>query len=94
MTEAPSPLLHTAATIALVILMLSLALALWRLARGPALPDRVVTLDLVASIVLGIIAAYSVLSGVAIFLNAAVLLALIAFLGTVAFARYLERGVK
>lgn len=92
--ETPSPLLHTAATISLVILMLSLALALWRLARGPALPDRVVTLDLVASIVLGIIAAYSVLSGVALFLNAAVLLALIAFLGTVAFARYLERGVK
>jgi multicomponent Na+:H+ antiporter subunit F len=94
MTEASSPLLHLAATVSLVILMLSLGLALWRLARGPALPDRVVALDLVASIVFGIIAAYSVLTSVAVFLNAAVLLALIAFLGTVAFARYLERGVK
>jgi multicomponent Na+:H+ antiporter subunit F len=83
-----------AALLSLILLILALFLSLWRVARGPALPDRVVALDLMASIVIGIIAAYSVLTGVAMFLDAAVLLALIAFLGTIAFARYLERGTK
>ncbi len=85
---------QTAAFISLGLLTAAMFLAMWRLALGPALPDRVVSLDLVASMVIGIIAAYCVLSDTALFLDAAVLLALIAFIGTVAFARYLERGAR
>ncbi len=81
-----------AATIALGMLALALLLVSWRLWRGPDLPDRVVALDLIAVLVIGIIAAHAVLTGFAIYLNAASVLALIVFLGTVAFARYLEKG--
>lgn len=66
-------------------------LALVRLVRGPSLPDRVVALDLLATITIGFTAANSVVTGVAAYLDVAVILALIAFLGTVAFAYYLQR---
>lgn len=83
-----------AALIALGILTLAAGVALWRLLRGPALPDRVIALDLIASIVIGMIAAYAVLTNLNVMLNAAVIIALISFLGTVAMARYLERGAR
>jgi multicomponent Na+:H+ antiporter subunit F len=51
----------------------------------------VVALDLGGSLMVGIIAAYAVLAAQPVFLDVAVALALTAFLGTVAFARYLER---
>lgn len=71
-------------------LILSLAMALARLARGPTLPDRVVALDLIAFLAVGFIALYAVAAGQPAALDAALTLALIAFLGTVAFARYVE----
>jgi multicomponent Na+:H+ antiporter subunit F len=54
--------------------------------------DRVVALDLMASLSIGFMTLYAVETGKALFLDAAMVLALIAFLGTVAFARYLEKG--
>lgn len=77
------------ASAALLLLAAGMVLALARLVRGPSLPDRVVALDLMSTITVGIIAVHSVLSGETVYLDAAVILALIAFLGTVAFARYL-----
>lgn len=68
-------------------------LALVRIARGPSLPDRVVALDLLVALGLGIIAAYAAATGQAVLLDIALVLSLVSFLGTVAFAYYLERGV-
>lgn len=83
-------------TISLVItfgaLGVSLVLAMIRLILGPSLPDRVVALDLIAYIVIAFIAAYSVATGVSDFLDAAIVVALIAFLGTIAFARYIQQS--
>ena len=77
-----------------ILLLLSLAifLAFSRLARGPSLADRVVALDLITSLVVGVIAIYSVATAEPIFLDIALVLALITFLGTVAFARFIEKG--
>ncbi|MBE0643394.1 MAG: hypothetical protein IH600_04890 [Bacteroidetes bacterium] len=83
-----------AAIIALGMLMLALLLVSWRLWKGPDLPDRVVALDLMAVIVIGIITAHAVLTDDAVYLNVAGVLALIVFLGTTAFARYLEKGTR
>jgi len=85
--------LQTAVTITFIVLMVSLFIALWRLLHGPSTPDRVVSLDLIAALTIGIIATYSIVSGQPVFLDAAVVMALISFLGTVAFAKYLERRV-
>ena len=81
-----------AAVVAMGMLALALALAMWRLLRGPSLPDRVVALDLMTSIALGMLAAVSIAADQAALLDAAVVLSLVTFLGTVAFARYLEKG--
>lgn len=74
------------------ILIVALLLAFLRLARGPSLPDRAVALDLIATIVIGLIGVYAVMTREARFLDLAVVLALIAFLGTVAFARFIAKG--
>ena len=73
------------------MLIISLGLAFFRLVRGPSLSDRVVALDLVAIMAVGFMAMYALNNDQPVFLDAAIILALIAFLGTVAFARYLER---
>jgi multicomponent Na+:H+ antiporter subunit F len=75
----------------LAILGLALLLAFIRLVRGPTLPDRVVALDLMAVLAVAIITLYAIATNERILLDAAIVLALITFLGTVAFARYVER---
>jgi multicomponent Na+:H+ antiporter subunit F len=85
-------LVGTTALVVLVVLDAALLLAFVRLWRGPSLPDRVVALDLSGSLVVGIIAVYGILAGQPVFLDVAIALALVAFLGTVAYARYVERG--
>ena len=55
-------------------------------------PDRAVALDLISTIVIGLIGVYAVSTNDALFLDLAVVLALIAFLATVAFARFIAKG--
>ena len=64
-----------------------------RLVRGPSLPDRVVALDLLSTLGIGVIAAYAIATDQPVFLDVASILALVTFLGTVAFAYYLEQRV-
>lgn len=79
-------------TLSWVMLSVALFLAFIRLARGPSLPDRVVALDLMATISVGWIALYAVMSNEPVFLDVALVLALIAFLGTVGFAYFVAEG--
>lgn len=55
------------------------------------MPDRVISLDLAISVGIGTAAAYTVASGKQVVMDIAMIMALLAFLGTVAFAFYLER---
>ncbi len=71
--------------------MLALALTLTRLIKGPRLESRVVAFDLLTIIGIGLIASYAVVTDRSVFLDIAVVLALVSFLGTIAFAFYLER---
>jgi multicomponent Na+:H+ antiporter subunit F len=77
--------------IILPALGLSVVLVFVRFLKGPTLSDRVVALDLLITIGIGIIAVYSIISNQPTFLDIAMILALIAFLGTVAFSYYLEK---
>ena len=85
-------ILDWAVTATFVILSLALVIIFIRLIKGPSLPDRVVALELVASIVMGMIAVYTVDTGVDKFIDVAVVMALMAFLAAIGFARYLEKG--
>jgi multicomponent Na+:H+ antiporter subunit F len=85
-------ILPLASSITLSILAIAMFLAFSRLVRGPSLPDRVVALDLMVMLIVGIITVYDIATANAIFLDVAIVLALLSFLGTVAFARYIEKG--
>lgn len=73
------------------ILSLSLLLSFVRLLRGPSLPDRVVALELMASLTVGFIGVHAIASQRFAFLDVAMVLALTAFLAAVGFARFLEK---
>jgi multicomponent Na+:H+ antiporter subunit F len=81
-----------AATVAFGLLILAFLLAFVRLVRGPSLPDRVVALDLMATLAVGFIAVYALATDQPLYVDVAMVLALVAFLGTVAFAHYIEKG--
>jgi multicomponent Na+:H+ antiporter subunit F len=89
-----SDFVSTASYISLSMMGVAILLATVRLIRGPSLPDRVVALDLISILVAGSTAIYAIASGQAAYLDVATILALISFLGTVAFARYLEKQVS
>ena len=78
--------------ITMIGLMASLIPVLIRVIRGPSLPDRVIALDVAASIVVAIILVHCIRSGSLYYLTAATVVALVAFLGTVALALYIRRG--
>lgn len=85
-------MLENAILISYFLLSLALVLAFVRLVRGPSLPDRVVALELIASLTVGFIAVSVIASGRAPFMDVAMVLALTAFLAALGFARYLEKG--
>lgn len=91
MNWPPQGAVSGSATIVLFLLALAMLLALVRLIRGPSLPDRVVALDLMITVSVGMMATYALATGEIPILDAGIVTALIAFLGTVAFAHYLER---
>ena len=87
-----SDVLQFAIKFAFLGLLASFAIAFLRLYKGPTLADRVVALDLIAFITIGFIGVYTILSQEAAFLDIAITLALVAFLSTVAFARFILNG--
>lgn len=80
-----------AASIAMGFIVAAFLMCFWRLVKGPTLPDRVVAVDLLAIYTLALCAVYTLLSGNPVYLDVALVLALTAFLSTVALALYLER---
>jgi multicomponent Na+:H+ antiporter subunit F len=80
--------------IILPVLSVSEVLVFIRFLMGPSLSDRVISLDLLVSIGIAIIAVYSMVTNQPTFLDIAMIFALIAFLGTVAFSYYLEKRNK
>lgn len=80
--------------IILPILSISGLLVFIRFLIGPRLSDRVIALDLLITIGIGVIAVYTILNRKESFMDIAMILGLIAFLGTVAFSYYLEKRKK
>lgn len=76
---------------ALTMLSAAMLLALYRLAKGPSLPDRIVALDLIASLSIGFSIVFAIYTGQVRYLDIAVIVALVIFIGTVAYATYLKK---
>ncbi len=86
-TEA---LLDYAILVGFGFLFAGMALAFTRLMRGPSMADRVVALDLIAILAVAVMGLLAIEDAAPVFVDVAITLALVAFLGTVAFARYVE----
>lgn len=82
-----------ALTISTGMIMVASTLIVWRLLSGPSLSDRVVALDTLSLLLVSFIVIFSLASGVSAYLDAALVLSLVAFLSTVAFARFIERTI-
>ena len=79
--------------IAFGILLLAFVFALMRLMKGPESSDRIVALDLIASLVIGFILLYSMLVNREIYFDIAVVIAMISFIGTIGISIYLKNKV-
>ncbi|MGE0703005.1 MAG: monovalent cation/H+ antiporter complex subunit F [Vicinamibacterales bacterium] len=85
-------MLEVVSHITLATLAVALLIAFIRLVKGPTLPDRIVAMDLFGVLVVGLIVVLAGWSRVGATLDAAMVIALVGFLGTVAYATYVERG--
>lgn len=77
--------------VVLPVLVIAVLLALYRLAIGPRMPDRVIALDLLSTFGIGILTVYAIATDQRVYIDVATAVALISFLGTIAFAYYLEK---
>ncbi|KWW18174.1 MULTISPECIES: Na(+)/H(+) antiporter subunit F1 [Bacillaceae] len=78
--------------IALLGASLSMAGFLYRLIIGPSVPDRVIALDAMGINLIAIVALASIVMDTSAYLEAILLLGVLSFIGTVAFAKFLEKG--
>lgn len=89
-----SAFLAVAAQVSLFMILIGMAVALIRLAKGPSLADRVVALDMMTVTIISFCGVYAVFMDEPSFLDVAIVLALVGFLATVALARYAERRLE
>lgn len=76
--------------VGVLLLTLAIVLTFIRLLRGPSLSDRVVALDLLTTVAIAGSAIYAMATNQPAFIDVATVLALISFLGTIAFAYYID----
>jgi multicomponent Na+:H+ antiporter subunit F len=89
-TGIESDLLSGVLYVSLAVLSLAVLVAFGRVLKGPSLPDRVVAIDYVSYVTMGFLGTYAILSGREAYIDAALVLGLLAFIGTIALARYVE----
>ena len=78
--------------IALTLVAASVAMSFWRLLKGPTVLDRILALDTLYVNAIALLVLLGIHIGSALFFEAALLIALMGFIGTVAFCKYLMRG--
>lgn len=84
--------MDTVITITFATLLLALVITFIRLLIGPTLPDRVVALELIPSILVSMIGVYAIFHDASSFIDVSIVVALVSFLAAIGFARFLERG--
>ena len=79
--------------ISLVLFTLSIAIVLYRVIRGPSMPDRVIALDTIGVNLISGIAVISILLQTRAFLEAILIIGILSFISTIALSKFIERGV-
>lgn len=78
--------------ISLAILLLAMLMMLYRVVKGPTTADRVIALDSIGIALISVVALLSILLDTTLYFEVILLLSILAFIGTVAFSKFLERG--
>ena len=86
------PVLAAPIAVALTMLAVAAGLTFIRLLKGPALPDRVIAIDLIGVLMVCILVVTAAATAQQAFLDVAMVVALISFVGTVAYSTYIERS--
>jgi multicomponent K+:H+ antiporter subunit F len=85
-------MLSIAVPVALGLLASAMGLNLWRLARGPSAPDRILALDTLAINTIALVMLLGISLSSAVYFEAALLIAMMGFVGTAAFCKFLLSG--
>lgn len=85
-------MLQTVIPLAMLILGLALILNLWRLVIGPSIPDRILALDTMYINTIALCVLFGIYQTSSVYFEAALLIAVMGFVGTVALSKYLLRG--
>ena len=80
-------------TTSLILFSITIAIAVIRIVLGPSMPDRVIGLDVMGVNLIATIAVISVMMNTKAFLEVILILGILSFIGTIAFSKYIERGV-
>lgn len=85
-------MIAAACTFAMVAISVSILLNVYRLIAGPNVTDRILALDTMAINAIGLIVLIGIVFGTAIYFEVALLVAMVGFVSTVAFCKFLLRG--
>jgi multicomponent K+:H+ antiporter subunit F len=85
-------MIAVALTVAMGCIAIAVLLNLYRLFRGPTAPDRILALDTMVINVIAFIILFGIMESSTTYFEAALLLAMVGFVGTVAYAKFLLRG--
>lgn len=77
---------------AMIALAGSVPIVLYRFVKGPSVPDRVVALEALVSIIVALLVLNTFHQGSSLYIDAALVLSIFGFISTVAMAKYLQRG--
>lgn len=80
-------------TVSLILFSISIGIAVLRIILGPSMADRVLALDVIGVNLIATIAVVSVILHTTAFLKVILVLGILSFIGTIAYSKFIERGV-
>lgn len=85
-------MIQTMLVLSLFFFTIAIAVSVYRIIRGPSLPDRVLAMDLIGVNLVSGIAIFSILLNTKAFFDVILLIGILAFIGTIALSKFIERG--
>ncbi len=76
----------------IVLITMAMIGVSYRIVKGPSTSDRVIALDTIGVLLICVVGLYSIVIGTTYFLEIILLLAILSFIGTVAFSKFIEKG--
>lgn len=76
----------------IIIIALTLLAFIYRLIKGPSTPDRIIALDAIGVAIIALVGLFSIYVKTSFYIEIALLLAILSFIGTIAFSKFIEKG--